>query len=297
MKNNNNNNILVIGGSGFIGSYIVQILIEKKYKVTVLDINHNNILTDKIKFVRGSIEDKKLLNSAMKNQNVVYHLAGISSIEENINSPFNSLDVNINGTLNVINAVIRNKVKKLYFASSLYVYSTKGSFYRIAKQTCENLIEEFSNRNNFKFINLRYGSLYGKRSQEWNGLKYYVSQIIKNKKITYNGNGNERREYINVEDAARMSVDLMKMKYKNCAITITGNQTFTSNDILKLIFEILGLKEKIIFKNINKDNNDHYYITPYRYNPSVSKKIISIESHDIGEGILELIDEIKNSEK
>ena len=78
---------------------------------------------------------------------------------------------------------------------------------------------------------------------------------------------------------------------------INDNQTFTSNDILKLIFEILGIKENIIFKNINKDNIDHYYITPYRYNPSLSKKIISNESHDIGEGILELIDEIKNSEK
>ena len=94
-----------------------------------------------------------------------------------------------------------------------------------------------------------------------------------------------------------MSVELIDTKFNNCALTITGNQTFTSKDILKLIFEILGIKENISFKKINKHNNDHYYITPYRYNPSISKKIISNESYDIGEGILELIDEIKNSQK
>lgn len=289
--------ILVIGGSGFIGSHIVEILVEKNYKVTVLDIRLNHIFKNKIKFIEGNIDDKKILNRTMKDQDIVYHLAGISSIDENIENPFNSLNVNINGTLNVVNAVIRNKVKKLFFASSLYVYSTKGSFYRIAKQTCENLIEEFSKTNKFEYINLRYGSLYGKRAQAWNGLNQYISQILKNKKIVYFGNGNERREYINVKDAAKMSVDLITKNYKNCPITITGNQTFTSKDILHMIFEIMGYKKNIVFKKINKDDNAHYYITPYRYSPSISKKLISNETYDIGEGILEIIDEIKNIKK
>ncbi len=292
-----NKNVLVIGGSGFLGSNILEILYERKYNVTNYDINPPKIINKNIKFIKGNIENKVKLFAAMKNQDIVYHLASIADIEENIKNPFKALNINIIGTLNIIESIIKNKVKKLLYASSLYVYSNKGSFYRIAKQTCENIIEEFAKKNQYEFINLRYGSLYGKRSQEWNGLNQYIRQILKNKKIIYFGDGNERREYIHVIDAAKMTVDLLNKNYKNCPITITGNQTFTSKDILHLIFEIMGYKKNIVFKDNTKEDNAHYSITPYRYTPSISKKLISNETLDIGEGILEIIDEINNIKK
>ena len=106
-------------------------------------------------------------------------------------------------------------------------------------------------------------------------------------KLTYPGKGNEVREYIHVNDAARLSVDILKEEFKNQALTISGTQTLNSSELIKMIFEISGKKEKV--EMLGSSGSDHYQITPYSYSPLSSKKITSTVFKDLGEGILDII--------
>jgi UDP-glucose 4-epimerase len=119
----------------------------------------------------------------------------------------------------------------------------------------------------------------------------YVDAVIRDGHLTYKGTGHERREYIHVHDAARLSADTSSKKYINKSVTITGLQVLDSNTLINMIFEIAGMKHSVSFseKNIS---DDHYKITPYRYQPDQAIKIVPEEFIDIGQGIMELIEEI-----
>ena len=118
-----------------------------------------------------------------------------------------------------------------------------------------------------------------------------MSQIINNKSIIYNGSGEEKREYIHAHDAARISVEILSNDFINKAVTITGQQDFSSKQVLEMIFEIGGISKKISYE-VNS-NLDHYISTPYRYSPKSSEKIIPTQYKDFGEGILEIIESLQ----
>ena len=99
---------------------------------------------------------------------------------------------------------------------------------------------------------MRYGSLYGPRAQDWNGLRRYVKQVVREGKLDYCGTGKERREYIHVRDAARLSVDVLDEQHKNQAITVTGQQVLNSNELINMVFEIAGIEKNVEF--IKKDH-------------------------------------------
>tara|TARA_B100000886_G_scaffold39347_2_gene24342 strand:+ start:3124 stop:4002 length:879 start_codon:yes stop_codon:yes gene_type:complete len=287
-----NKKVVVIGGSGFMGSHTADELSNRGYQVTIFDKKKSKWINKSQKMVIGDIFDPKELLKVTKNADFVYHFAGVADILASKEDPINTINTNIIGTSLVLEAAIKNNVKRFIMASTLYVYSPHGSFYRASKQASEILTETFNKEYNINFTFLRYGSLYGPRAQEWNGLQKYVTEIINNKNITYNGDGSEKREYIHALDAARISVDILDDLYKNKAVTITGQQILSSGQVLEMIFEICGIKKKIKFKN--NINPDHYSSTPYRYIPKSSIKITPNEYKDIGEGILEMIESIKN---
>ncbi len=188
-------------------------------------------------------------------------------------------------------AATKENIDRLIYASTMYVYSPYGSFYRASKQAAEILIETCHEEFSLDFSILRYGSLYGPRSQIWNGLRAYVDEIIRTGEIHYRGSGKEKREYIHAADAARLSVDILDAAHKNQAITVTGQQILSSKELIDMIFEICGKKSKVIYADETR-RSEHYTITPYRYTPKRAKKIVPDEFLDIGEGILELVEEL-----
>ena len=131
-------NILVTGGSGFIGSHIADKFTEEGHRVVIFDSKKSNWINSKQKIVIGDICDEKLLSKTTKNIDYVYHCAGMSDLNESLNNPILSAKSNILGSLNLIEACIKNKVKKIIFASSIYVFSKEGSFYRCSKKAVED---------------------------------------------------------------------------------------------------------------------------------------------------------------
>ena len=286
--------VLVVGGSGFLGSHVADELTEKGYEVTIFDQKKSTWINDNQKFIESDLLDREHVIKSLEGFNFVIHFAGIADIGESKEKPLETIETNIIGTANLLEGCRKNKIEKFIFASSVYVFSKYGSFYGKSKQACEVLIEEYQNEFNLDYIHVRYGSLYGPRAQEWNGLKKYISEIIKNKQIDFSGNGEEKREYIHVKDAAIMTASLLESDEKNIAVNITGHQVISTLDLFKLIFEVLQLEEKI---NLSKESNvvSHYKISPYSFQPKESKKLVPKKFIDIGQGVLEIIHEIEDS--
>ena len=285
--------VLVVGGSGFLGSHVADELTEKGYEVTIFDQKKSTWINDNQKFIESDLLDREHVIKSLEGFNFVIHFAGIADIGESKEKPLETIETNIIGTANLLEGCRKNKIEKFIFASSVYVFSKYGSFYGKSKQACELLIEEYQNEFNLDYIHVRYGSLYDPRAQEWNGLKKYISEIIKNKQIDFSGNGEEKREYIHVKDAAIMTASLLESDEKNIAVNITGHQVISTLDLFKLIFEVLQLEEKI---NLSKESNvvSHYKISPYSFQPKESKKLVPKKFIDIGQGVLEIIHEIED---
>ena len=142
--------ILIIGGSGFLGSHLARILYKKKHIVSVYDSKIRNRY-NKIKFIKGNISNKKKLERAISGKDVVYNFAAVSDIEESIKKPIETLRTNFFHNARVLDICKKKKIKKFVFASTIYVHSSQGSFYRVSKQSSELFIEEFGKRFNLPY--------------------------------------------------------------------------------------------------------------------------------------------------
>jgi len=282
---------VVIGGSGFLGSHLADALSEAGHEVVVFDTQPSRWLRPDQRMVVGDVMDADDLAGAVRGAEHVFHLAGIADLKEASTRPQDVVRLNIIGSANVIEAALAAGVKRLIFASTVYVYSQQGSFYRVSKQAVEALLETYQKEFGLEYTILRYGSLYGPRSQEWNGLKRYVAQAVKTGILRYPGTGEERREYIHVKDAAKMSVEALDPQYANACLTLTGAQVHTSRELVTLIKEILGGKLDVQFAP-ELFTADHYSITPYRYTPKEARKMVPTTFFDLGQGVLELIEEV-----
>lgn len=282
-----NKKVLVTGSSGFIGSHMVNILEEKGYKVVLFDTVPSKYKSQTQEEFIGDILKPGDIEKAMEGCDLVYHFAAQADIGVSSDMPTRTIMANIIGTQNVLEAARKYEVKRFMFASTIYVYSELGSFYRVSKQACEKIIDEYQREFGLDYTILRYGSLYGPRANEFNFIANVILQALKNKKIVRRGNGEEIREYIHVKDAARLSVDAIDDKFKNKHLIITGHQQIRVKDLLIMIKEIFGGEIEIEF--INEEELHHYEITPYNYKPQIAKKIIPDTFYDLGQGLMDQI--------
>ena len=134
--------VLVFGGSGFIGSHVADVLSSSGYNVTIFDIKKSPYISGSQKMIIGDINNKENIDKAIENNDIVYNFAGISDIDECHKEPIKALKMNILGNAYIIESIIKYKIKRYLYASSAYVYSMSGTFYRICKQTSEQMIPQ-----------------------------------------------------------------------------------------------------------------------------------------------------------
>ena len=281
---------IVFGGSGFLGSHIADALTKAGHDVTIFDIKKSLYLQKSQKMIVGNILDRKAVEKAMKDCDIVYNFAGMADMEEAHQKPLETVETNILGNTIILEACRLNHVKRIFFASTLYVYSDKGSFYTSSKQACEFIIENYNEVFGLSYTVLRYGSLYGPRATETNYIYKILKQALTEGKISSFGEEGDLREYIHVEDAARCSVEILSKEFENQYVIISGSRPMRRIDMLMMINEILGNKIKIDFSPI--DTNLHYKITPYHFSPKMAKKYTSHYYLDFGEGLLQCLADI-----
>jgi UDP-glucose 4-epimerase len=284
--------VLVTGGSGFLGSHVVDILLDRGYAVKIVD--RKQPLQSKVDFLNIDVTDYESITKAVRDVDYVYHLAAVADIEEAQQRPLNTVKVNILGTANVLEASRVNKVKRVVLASSIYVYSKYGSFYRVSKQTCESLCETYYEVYNLPYTIIRYGSLYGPRAGKDNRMFTIINEALTKGRITYTDIA-ESREFIHVYDAARYSVEILDEKYENSCVLLTGEQRIRINELVEMINEIFGNRLKIV--RSNEVNESHYRITPYFLKETHAKRIALDHYVDLGEGILNYINELKKEKE
>jgi UDP-glucose 4-epimerase len=284
-------NILVTGGAGFIGSHVADILTERGYAVTVLDRSASPWLREDQRMIIGDMLDFDLLQKATRNQAYVFHFAGIADLGDCTRNPRLAVQVNVLGTINLLEACAANNVKRLIFASTAYVFSNKGGIYRSTKRACENLIQDYAARSGLEYVILRFGSLYGPRSPKTNGIRRMVTGILGHAEYTHHGGSDDVREYIYVRDAAEIAADCLAVPCKNSHYLLTGIEKHRIADIVEMIKEISGVDTHIQYSR--EGFEEHYRVTPYYADFKSSPKLVKNPYYDLGQGLLHLIEEIK----
>jgi len=283
-------NILITGGSGFLGSHVADALSDAGHCVTIFDIHKSPYQRSDQTMLTGDLMDLDQLESCLRDMDVVYHFAGIADIDECKERPVDTARINILGTVQLLESCRKAVVQRFVFASSAYVYSDAGFFYRSSKQACESFIENYAELYDLKYTCVRYGSLYGPRADERNSIYKLIQQAVKEGKITYQGTGKELREFIHVQDAAQSSIKILAPEYENTYITLTGEEKMRYADLLDMIKEILG--NKITIEMEPSTRKAHYRITPYNFSPKLGLKLVNNPHVDMGQGLLQCIAEL-----
>jgi UDP-glucose 4-epimerase len=290
--------ILVFGGFGFLGHYLVNELLNRGYQVTVADIHENEKVKGDITYVKCDITSKENVENVFKNKqfDVVYNLAGFANLDISIKYPIDTIQLNVIGNMHILEECVKNNIFRFVYASSAYAMSNKGSFYGISKLASEKIIEEYLKKYNLPFTILRYGSVYSERSYDNNYIYNLVKSAVLEGEINHNGDGNEMREYIHAADASKLSVDVIESEdFKNLHVILTGNERMKRSDLFNMVKEILNDQVEINYKNDGYHN--HYNFTPYSFEPSVSRKLSANPHIDMGQGLLECVRSVHENEK
>ncbi|MHA2032729.1 MAG: SDR family oxidoreductase [Candidatus Kariarchaeaceae archaeon] len=222
--------ILVTGAAGFIGSHLVSKLLELGADLVGLDNFYNGKMENledisnktNFEFVKGDIRDLNLLLEIMKDIDIIYHEAAFTSVPQSVKMPQSCNDVNINGTLNLLNAARRRDVSKIIFASSSAVYGDTPilpkkedmpripiSPYGVTKLTCEAYMSTFYQVYGLKTISLRYFNVFGPRQEDspYSGvIAIWLGRILKNMELIIFGDGKQSRDFTYIDDVVRANL-------------------------------------------------------------------------------------------
>lgn len=285
-----NEAVVVFGASGFLGSHVADALSAAGYRVRLFDRSLSPYLKDNQEMIVGDIMNLDQVIEAAKGASIVYNFAAIADIDEANDRPLPTATINVLGNMHVLEAARISGARRFVFASSVYVYSESGSFYRASKQAAERFTETYHERYGLDYSILRYGSLYGRRADKRNGIYRMLHEAVAHHSITYKGSGEAIREYIHVEDAARMSVQILAPEFANRHLILTGQEKLRIKDVMTMISEILPWPVELHFDEANAVH--HYEITPYAFQPRIGRKLVLNEHVDLGQGILDCLREI-----
>jgi UDP-glucose 4-epimerase len=280
---------VVFGGAGYIGRGFVAEILRRGCNVTVCDLAAERVPKGAA-FRMVDIRDEKAVREVVQPNCCVVNFAGISSLNVALDKPREVIETNVVGNINILEACKAVGVEKYCFASSAYVYSLHGSFYRISKRTCEEYIIEYQRRYGLDFIILRYGSLFGGESDESNGMHRIVEGAIKKGEVRYSGEETDSREFIHIDDASAICADLILSEARNRAYLLTGSERITMRQLFELLQEILARPLKMQFGGAASDS--HYRMTQYNFAPIEARKVFRTEHVDIGNGLLRLIERL-----
>lgn len=283
--------VTVIGGSGFVGSHVADQLSEAGYHVRIYDQVDSPWKRPDQEMIVGDLIDPSRLNTAVAGSDVVYNFAALADLNQALDQPLETVRVNILGNVQILEACRLNDVKRFVYASTVYVYSREGGFYRCSKQAAEHYVEEYQRVYGLDYTILRYGSLYGPRADTSNGLLRIVRSALETGVIRYQGSPDALREYIHVEDAALASVAALGDDFRNQSVVLTGQEPMRVYDLLKMLAEILGIPEAVEFSE--GAYAGHYVRTPYAYQPKLGRKYVPPMHVDLGQGLLQLIDDVR----
>lgn len=275
-------NIVVTGGCGFIGSHIVEELLkDKKNNVVVIDnlvsgkTSNIDLKNKRLKFVKIDIsKNSKKFEQLFKNIDKVFHLAALADIVPSINNPKLYFSTNVTGTLNVLDACVKNNIKKVVYAASASSYGLPKKFptnekssislmypYALTKKLGEDLLLHWATVYKLNVTSLRLFNVYGTRSRTSGAygavFGVFLAQKLNDKPLTIVGNGKQTRDFIYVKDVAKAFIKAGNVKKNNQIINIGSGKETSVNYIANLISK----KRNFIPKRPGEPNRSKANIT------------------------------------
>ena len=259
--------VLVTGGAGFIGKYLVKSLLEKGNSVTIFD-NFSNSTKNSINFlenvgakvIEGDITKLDDIVNAIKDHEIVIHLAAKISVSESISNPLQTYRVNVEGTKNILTACEKNNVKKLIAASSAAVYGEGDpnvklteeaelkpiSPYGQSKVKMESVIKEFESKHDINCIMLRFFNIYGVgQTSEYAGVRTkFLERIEHGKSLEIFGDGLQTRDFVAIDDIIS-SINDGILNGKSGTYNIGNGKSTTIKDLAELMISISGKRLEI----------------------------------------------------
>jgi UDP-glucose 4-epimerase len=280
--------VTVFGGSGFLGSYVCDELTKRGYETVIADLKDSQYQSESQTYMACDIMDPSRVDEAVKGADVVYNFAGVANIDKSIHRPRETMEQNIIGNLNILEACKKLSIERYVYASSAYAFSDKGGFYGISKLASEKVIEEYYARFGIPYTIIRYGSLYGERADAHNGMCGILRQALAHGEIIQRGDGEAVREFIHAKDAAKLSANIIESDtYISEHIVLTGVERLKHKELFRMIQDILN--HPVDIKTSDEVWEGHYQVTPYSFHPNVAKKLVPNPFIDLGQEIAECI--------
>jgi UDP-glucose 4-epimerase len=259
--------VLVTGGAGFIGSHIVEYFSDQKdVEIRVLDnlrtgFKHN-IESFGVEFIEASITDRTAVKKAMQGVDYVFHLAALISVPESMKKPLECVDINVNGTLIVLQEAAEAGVKKLCFSSSAAIYGDNPTVpkletmfpepkspYAVTKLDGEYYCKLFTDEGWLQTACSRYFNVFGPRQDPYSqyaaAVPIFIDKAVKNEIITIFGDGEQTRDFIYVKDIVAANVFLATNREYTGVYNVAYGTSTTISELAKRIIGIVGSSSKI----------------------------------------------------
>lgn len=257
-----NKNILITGGLGFIGSHVVDEVINNN-EVTILDNlstgNINNIKTpndENLRIIKDDIRDVNL-DDLTAEIDYIFHLAALGSVPLSVDKPVECNDINLNATIKLLKSAVDNDVKKIVFSSSSSVYGQNRNMplketerpmptspYASSKASCELYLKSFYDSYGLNYTSLRYFNVFGprqdKNSQYAAVIPNFIGNLLEGKQPEIYGDGEQTRDFVFVKDVAKANIAACKSDY-NGIVNIASGEKITINQLYDIVKKTLNI--------------------------------------------------------
>lgn len=305
--NNSICRVLITGGAGFIGSHLVDALLDQQCEVTVLD----NFSTGKKKYLKpqanlhiieGDVCDAALVSQVAMGKDVIVHLAAISSVQKSIESPQMTHEVNVGGTLNVLEAARLQKVKRVLFTSSAAVYGDTPTLpanenttlhpltpYAIDKLSSESYLDFYHRQYGIETASFRLFNIFGERqdpTSPYSGvISIFTNRILEDKPLVIYGDGKQTRDFIYVKDAVSVLVQaVVKKNICTDIINVANGNSISLNELID-IMRVIFKKEIKIMRECSRLGDIRHSLADI----TLLKQHYQIEATSIADGLTRLI--------
>lgn len=295
---------LVTGGTGFIGSHLVNLLIKEGHQVVILDnlstSSFNYSAHENVEFIQGSILEQDILQKLFGNIDGCFHLAAVANVQESINNWYYSHQVNLTGTVNIFLQASKQNIPVVY-ASSAAVYGTVSDLplqengkisplspYAVDKYACELQAKAFGEIKSLKSCGLRFFNVYGTgqpKNSDYSGvISIFRDQVKDGKELVIFGDGNQSRDFIHVSDVTNMCVKALSIAASSApVINVCTGRAYSINELVQLIDKIAVVKEiKYLPSQVGSVNNSVG-------SPELAQQILNYKAtYELETGLLEL---------
>ena len=248
--------IAVTGGSGFIASHVVDHLLAEGHEVVVID-HRVRPHRDDVQFEDIDVLNLSALRRATAGCDYIFHLAAVSNVNYAHKYPVYTVELNINGTANMLEAARLNNVRRVFFASTVWIYTgTRGNgwltedepfhlpdaghIYTTSKIASEMIIHNYWQLYRQPFTILRYGIPYGPRMREELVIPIFIREALKGEPIVIQGDGSQYRNYVYIDDLARAHLLALNKKAENQVYNLEGARRISIAEIASTINLVLG---------------------------------------------------------